>query len=310
MTLNDKVQPVIPAQGRVLLEGNVKASSFEEWAVVEQPTLSILLGGIFVECCLVTLPKQNPHKLPVWIRNETEHDVTLPSNCVLPELLTPEEIYDSLPASNKNVDPVKCCTAASQSVSEPTKEKLAFHFGDSPIPKEWKDRITQSLHAYADVFAQHDLDFGHASKVKHHINLKDETPFKQKSRPIHPNDYEAVRKHLKTLLDAGVTQESESPYSSPIVVLRKKNGEVRLCIDYRKLNALTIRDAYALPNLEEPFSALAGSKWFSVMDLKSGYYQIEMEERDKPKTAFVCPLGFYEFNRMPQGITNAPSTFQ
>lgn len=71
-----------------------------------------------------------------------------------------------------------------------------------------------------------------------------------------------------------------------------------------------IRDAYALPNLEEAFSALAGSKWFSVMDLKSGYYQIEMEERDKPKTAFVCPLGFYEFNRMPQGITNAPSTFQ
>ncbi len=310
VTLKDKVQQVIPAQGRVLLEGNVNSNSIEECAVVEQPTLSILPGGIFVECCLVTLPKQNPHKLPVWIRNETKHDVTLPSNCVIAELFTPEKIYDSLPASNKNVDPVKCCTVTSQSFRESTMEKLTFDFGDSPLPKEWEDRITQSLHAYADVFAQHDLDFGHASKVKHHINLKDETPFKQKSRPIHPNDYEAVRKHLKTLLDAGVIQESESPYSSPIVVVRKKNGEVRLCIDYRKLNALTIRDAYALPNLEEAFSALAGSKWFSVMDLKSGYYQVEMEERDKPKTAFVCPLGFYEFNRMPQGITNAPSTFQ
>ena len=180
----------------------------------------------------------------------------------------------------------------------------------SHFPQEWKEKITQSLKAYGDVFAQNDLDFGQASKVKHHINLKDETPFKQKSRPIHPNDYEAVRKHLQTLLDAGVIRESESPYSSPIVVVRKKSGDVRLCIDYRKLNTLTIRDAYALPNLEEAFSALAGSKWFSVMDLKSGYYQIEMEERDKAKTAFVCPLGFYEFNRMPQGITNAPSTFQ
>lgn len=119
-----------------------------------------------------------------------------------------------------------------------------------------------------------------------------------------------MRKHLRTLLGAGVICESESPYASPIVVVRKKNGEVHLCIDYRKLNSLTIRDAYALPNLKEAFSVLAGSKWFSVMDLKSGYYQIEMEERDKPKTAFVCPLGFYEFNRMPQGITNAPSTFQ
>lgn len=140
--------------------------------------------------------------------------------------------------------------------------------------------------------------------------MKDETPFKQRSRPIHPDDYEAVKKHLQALLEAGIIRESESPFSSPIVVVRKKNGDVRLCIDYRKLNLQTIHDAYALPNLEESFSALAGSQWFSVMDLKSGYYQIEMCETDKPKTAFVCPFGFYEFNRMPQGITNAPSTFQ
>ncbi len=85
---------------------------------------------------------------------------------------------------------------------------------------------------------------------------------------------------------------------------------MRLCIDFRKLNSQTIRDTYALPNLEEVFSVLTGSKWFSVLDLKSGYYQIEMDEADKQKTAFVCPLGFWEFNRMPQGITNAPSTFQ
>jgi len=129
--------------------------------------------------------------------------------------------------------------------------------------------------------------FGRISKVEYHIHQRDEKPFKQKSRPIHPNDYEAVRKHLQTLLAAGVICESESPYSSPIVVVREKNRDVRLCIDYRKLNSLTIRNAYALPHLEESFSALAGSKWFSVMDLKSGYYQIEMKESDKPKTAFV-----------------------
>lgn len=105
-------------------------------------------------------------------------------------------------------------------------------------------------------------------------------------------------------------RESESPFASPIVVVRKKDNSVRLCIDFRKLNAQTIKDAYALPNLEEAFSVLTGSKWFSVLDLKSGYYQIEMEEQDKAKTAFVCPLGFWEFNRMPQGVTNAPSTFQ
>lgn len=80
-------------------------------------------------------------------------------------------------------------------------------------------------------------------------------------------------------------------------------------MDYRKLNSQTIKDAYVLPNNEEAFSVLTGSKWFSIMDLKSGYYQVEMEEEDKCKKAFVTLIGFWEFNRMPQGVTNAPSTF-
>ncbi|RXN35730.1 Retrovirus-related Pol polyprotein from transposon 412 [Labeo rohita] len=162
----------------------------------------------------------------------------------------------------------------------------------------------------SDVFSMHPQDFGCTDKVKHRINLADETPFKHRARPIHPDDREAVKKHLQELLNAGIIRESESPFSSPIVVVRKKNGDVRLCIDYRKLNQQTIKDAYALPKLEDTFMALTGSQWFSVLDLKSGYYQIEVAEADKEKTAFVCPFGFYEFNRMPQGVTNAPSTFQ
>ncbi len=107
---------------------------------------------------------------------------------------------------------------------------------------------------------------------------------KHRGRPIHPQDIEAVCNHLEQLIDAEIIRESESPFSSSIVVVRKKNGDVRLCIDYRKLNLHTVKYSYALPNLEESFSALTGSKWFSVMDLKSGFYQIEMEEADKPKT--------------------------
>lgn len=83
-----------------------------------------------------------------------------------------------------------------------------------------------------------------------------------------------------------------------------------MCIDYRLLNLQTIKDAYSLPKLEDTFSALSGSQWFPILNLKSGYYQIEVEETDKPKTAFVCPFRFWEFNHVPQGVTNAPSTFQ
>lgn len=207
------------------------------------------------------------------------------------------------------VEPASVSSLPAASTAPGTK-RMEFDFGGSPLPEEWKERVTKLLNSMPEVFSQHDMDFGHTNKVKHHIKLSDNTPFKHRARPIHPHHVDAVKKHLQELLDSGVIRESESPFASPIVVVRKKDGSVRLCIDFRRLNLQTIKDAYALPNLEEVFSHLTGSKWFSVLDLKSGYYQVEMEETDKQKTAFVCPLGFWEFNRMPQGVTNAPSTFQ
>jgi len=113
------------------------------------------------------------------------------------------------------------------------------------------------------------------------------------------------------MLDSGVIRESHSPYSSPVVLVRKKDGSLRFCIDFRKLNSKTVKDAYALPRMQEALEAMAGCSWFPTLDLKSGYWQIEIDEPDKPKTAFtVGPLGFFECNRMAFGLTNAPATFQ
>ncbi len=95
------------------------------------------------------------------------------------------------------------------------------------------------------------------------------------------------RKHIQELLEAGIIRESESPLSSPIVVVQKNNNSVRLCIDFRKLNFHTIKDAYTLPNLEEAFSVLTALRWFSVLVLKSGYYPIEMDESDKQKPSYA-----------------------
>lgn len=131
----------------------------------------------------------------------------------------------------QSVQPIT--TASSDTPTKPDqKPKNNFDFGDSPISNEWKEWIIEKLNSMPDVFAQHDLDFGRTDKIKHHIKLSDETPFKHKARPIHPQDIEAVRKHLQELLDAEIIHESESPFSSPIVVVKKKNGDVRLCIDY------------------------------------------------------------------------------
>lgn len=161
------------------------------------------------------------------------------------------------------------------------------------------------------VFSGADEGIGCTSSVKHKINLDDNVPFKQRHRRIPPAQYDEVREHLQGLIDSGVIRESHSPWASPVVLVRKKDGSLRFCIDYRKLNTRTIKDAYALPRIEEALEAMGGCSWFSTLDLKSGYYQVEIEEKDKKKTAFtVGPLGFYEFNRMPFGLTNAPATFQ
>jgi hypothetical protein len=103
---------------------------------------------------------------------------------------------------------------------------------------------------------------------------------------------------------------SNSPWTSPVVLVKKKNGKLRFCVDYRKLNNVTKKDAYPLPRIDEMLNTLAGSHWFSTLDLASGYWQVAMHPRDKEKTAFVTRYGTYEFNVMPFGLCNAPATFQ
>ena len=109
---------------------------------------------------------------------------------------------------------------------------------------------------------------------------------------------------------ADIIQPSNSPFASPIVLVRKKIGTPRLTADYRKLKKKTVKDAYCLPRIDKAFGRLYGVKWFSVMDLTPGYYRVDMALEARAKTAFLGPLGFYEFNRLPQGATNAPATFQ
>ena len=170
-----------------------------------------------------------------------------------------------------------------------------------------KDLLVDS----ADVFSKNDLDLGKCNILKHNIKITDPQPFKERYRRIPPHLYKEVKAHLQEMVEVGAIRRSFSSWASAVVLVRKKDGGLRFCIDLRKLNNRTIKDGYSLPRTEDTLDCLHGPVWFSTLDLKSGYWQVELEEEAKPLTAVTLgPLGFWKCEHMPFGLTNAPATFQ
>ena len=178
-------------------------------------------------------------------------------------------------------------------------------------PEQLQIEAKEMLKRNAKVFSKTDMDMGRTNLVKHHIKLTDPVPFKEAYRRIPPQMYDEVKTHMQEMLDPGAIRPSNSPWASAIVLVRKKDGRLRFCIYLRRLNNRTIKDAYSLPKIESILDSLIGAQIFSTLDLKAGYWQVEMAEECKTYTTFTCgPLGFCECDTMPFGATNAPATFQ
>ena len=171
------------------------------------------------------------------------------------------------------------------------------------------EKIRNFLKRHASSFPRED-EIGFSDTVRHKVNTYDDSPVSQPYRRIPPNQLMEVKAHIQKLLDQGVIKPSHSPYASPIVLARKKDGSLRMCIDYRRLNAKTCRDSFPLPRIEEALDSLKGAKYFSTLDLALGYNQIAVDEADKHKTAFITPFGLFQYERLPFGMSGAPATFQ
>ena len=286
-----------------------------------------LPGGIEVSCSLCTI-KRGFSKVKVCLTNQNQNNrpVILSRRCIVAGAYLTSWVSDTSSETSDVPNPsssgVVQCKVTSSTVKTPNQtspspkcsiteeefRKLPFDWG--PIDAKEKERLLKIAFQRAEVFSTHEWDIGVTTEAYHEIRLNNEEPFRERSRRVAPRDLQDLRDHIQSLVDIGVITESRSRYASPIVIVRKKNGQIRLCIDYRTLNARTIPDQYAVPLVHEALDCLHGCNWFSVIDLKSGYYQIPMNPEDKEKTAFVCPVGFYQFERMPQGVKGAPATFQ
>lgn len=171
-------------------------------------------------------------------------------------------------------------------------------------------QVLQLLTHFADVFSTDNLDIGKFEGVEHKIDLVDDTPIRTKLRRTPTKYQDDEEKTLQAMLDAKVIQPSTSEWASAPVLVRKRDGSIRYCIDYRNLNKKTVKDAFPLPKIEECLDTLSGTMYFSMLDLLSGYWQIPIREEDRPKTAFLTKFGLFEHTRMPFGLCNAPATFQ
>ncbi|KAK3102361.1 hypothetical protein FSP39_010822 [Pinctada imbricata] len=171
-------------------------------------------------------------------------------------------------------------------------------------------KVETLLLKYQNVFSRSSEDIGRTNRVVHRINTGTAIPIRQATRRLPIGKREIEKKELQKMIDRGIVEPSRSPWASNIVLVTKKDGRVRFCVDYRKLNDVTLKDAYPIPRVDDCLEALSGAKWFSSMDLNTGFWQIGMADEDKEKTAFLTSMGLYQFTVMPFGLVNAPSTFE
>ena len=171
-------------------------------------------------------------------------------------------------------------------------------------------KVNEILEQNRDLFGDSVDQLGKAIGVEHEINLTTEVPVKLNAYKTSPKEKEIIREQVKDMLKNNIIEESQSSYSAPVVLVRKKNGKIRFCIDYRRLNDITVKDRHPLPLISDIINIMSDCKYFSVLDLLSGYWNVVVKKEDRHKTAFITPDGLFQWIVMPFGLTNSPATFQ
>lgn len=171
------------------------------------------------------------------------------------------------------------------------------------------DKLLTLLGNFRHLFAKDTNDLGCTDLIEMKIKTNTDKPVYCKPYRMSHKEQEIVDDKIRELLAAGIIRESMSEYCSPIILVKKKGGDYRMCIDYRALNSQTVKDRYPLPHIEDQVSKLSGKAYFTTLDLAQGYHQVKLSEDSIPKTAFVTHSGQYEFLKMPFGLANAPAVF-
>ena len=190
------------------------------------------------------------------------------------------------------------------------EETVPLDFTSTNLDEHQLSELKSLIAEYRDIFALKPEELGRTGLVKHHIDTGDNPPIRQRPYRVSESQRGIIEEHVTDMLNRGIIQPSTSLWASPIILVKKKDGTDRFVVDFRRLNSVTRKDSYPLPRIDDALDALNGTKFFSSMDLMSGFWQVEMESESREHTAFVTYGGLYEFLVLPFGLTGAPSTYQ
>ena len=218
----------------------------------------------------------------------------------------PSGLYDEL----DEMQPQRSVVHRPMAPLEQIWEELHLDRNEKNLTPTQLQKLRDLLQKYQHLWSVEGMPLTQTQSAEHRIDTGKARSLAQKPRPTGLKQKEEIQRQVEEMLRDGIINPSTSPWASPIVLVKKKDGSTRFCVDYRKLNEVTVRDHYPLPRTEDILDTLDGAMIFSTLDLRSGYWQVPVAPADKPKTAFVTYGGLYEYNVMPFGLTNAPATFQ
>ena len=247
---------------------------------------------------LSTLLPNRATNLPVRVVNTTTNPVTIHKGSTISDLSSV-----SIGLAQKDIIGPK------QPIDNRIIEDMISEV-DSSVSESFKENLRQLLNRYDNVISKHEVDLGWTDRVVHTIDTGNSRPIRQQLHRHPPAHQLEIDKQVKDLLAQGVIEPASSPWSSNVVLAKNTDGSFRCCIDFRQLNEVTRKDAYPLPRTDQCFDALAGSCFFSSVDLRSGYHQCALSPLDADKTAFVTRRGMFRFKVLSFGLTNAVATFQ